>query len=119
VDRISIRDLRVDMRIGVTEEERATPRAIVIAVDIMTDLVSAGESDELTDTVDYHAATVAIATMVRSTEAKLLEHVAERIASLVGGLPGVDRVAVEVTKESPPIAEDVQAVSVRIERPPG
>jgi dihydroneopterin aldolase len=117
VDRISIRDLRVDIRIGVTEEERATPRSVLMSVDIWTDTTSAGKSDELSDTVDYHTATVEIATMVRSTEAKLLEHVAEEVASLVRRLPGVDGVTVEVTKESPPMNEDVRAVSVRIERP--
>jgi dihydroneopterin aldolase len=117
VDKISIHDLRVEMRIGVTEEERAAPRPVLISVDMWADLVSSGQSDELSETIDYHAVTVAIAELVRATEAKLLEHVAEKIAALIGTFGGVDGVSVEVTKESPPIAEDVRAVSVKIERP--
>jgi dihydroneopterin aldolase len=116
VDKISIRDLRVQTRIGVTDEERAVPRAVLICIDIWADLLPAGESDELGDTVDYHTATVDIAEMVRSTEAKLLEHLAHTVASHVATLPRVTRVSVEVTKELPPMDEDVRAVSVRIER---
>jgi dihydroneopterin aldolase len=117
VDKISIHDLRVEMRIGVTEEERATPRPVLISVDLWADLISPGDSDELADTIDYHAVTVEIAKLARATEARLLEHVAEKIAALVGAFQGVDGVSVEVTKEPPPIAEDVRAVSVKIERP--
>ena len=116
MDRISIRDLRVETRIGVTDEERATPRTVVICVDIWADLHSASKSDELADTVDYHTATVEIADMVRSSEAKLLEHLGHKVAEQVGALPRVERVAVEVIKEFPPIEEDVGSVSVRIER---
>jgi FolB domain-containing protein len=117
VDKISIHDLRVQTRIGVTEEERATLRPVLISVDMWADLISPGQSDELADTIDYHAVTLEIAQLVRATEAKLLEHVAEKIAALIGTIQGVDGVSVEVTKESPPIEEDIRAVSVKIERP--
>ncbi|MEA2508436.1 MAG: 7,8-dihydroneopterin aldolase/epimerase/oxygenase [Actinomycetota bacterium] len=117
MDKISIHDLRVEMRIGVTEEERATPRPILISVDMWVDLISPGDSDKLAETVDYHAVTIEIAKLLRTTEARLLEHVAEKIAALVGAFQGVNGVSVEVTKESPPLAEDVRAVSVKIERP--
>lgn len=119
MDKISIRDLRVQMRVGVTAEERAHPQTVIISVDMWSDLVVPGKTDELSDTVDYHAVTVAVAELVRSTEAKLLEHVAEKIAASIGAIEGVDGVSVEVTKESPPIPEDVRAVSVKIERPAG
>jgi FolB domain-containing protein len=115
-DRISIHDLRVETRIGVTDEERATPRTVTISVDIWADLRGPGKSDDLADTVDYHSATVGVADMVRSMEANLLEHVAEKIASFICEMPGVDGATVEVTKEAPPIAEEVRAVSVQIER---
>jgi dihydroneopterin aldolase / 2-amino-4-hydroxy-6-hydroxymethyldihydropteridine diphosphokinase len=119
VDRISIRGLRVATRVGVTPAERAKPQAVTINVEMCRDLRKPGQSDDLDDTIDYHAVTVAIAAMVRATEAKLLEHLAEKIASLVRGLPSVDRVTVEVRKEPPPIEEDVQAVGVTIERQSG
>jgi dihydroneopterin aldolase len=116
IDRISLHDLRVETRIGVTDEERATPRTVTISIDIWANLEPPGKSDDLADTVDYHSATVGVADMVRSMEAKLLEHVAEKVASFICEMEGVDGATVEVTKEAPPIAEDVRAVSVKIER---
>jgi dihydroneopterin aldolase len=119
VDRISIHALRVETRIGVTEQERAEPRALRIDIDIWADLDRPGASDDLADTIDYHSVTTRVAKMVASMEAKLLEHVAGEIAALIVAIEGVDGVSVEVTKEAPPIAEDVNSVSVRIERPAG
>jgi 7,8-dihydroneopterin aldolase/epimerase/oxygenase len=117
MDRISIKDLRIGTRIGVTEEERAEPQKVVIDIDIAADLTRAAASDHLSDTIDYHAVTVQVAELVRSEETDLLEHLAAKIATLIGSLDGVDGVTVEVSKESPPIPEDVGAVSVTIERP--
>lgn len=118
-DKISIHGLRVETRIGVSEEERAQPRDLLIDIDIWADLIQAGKSDDLADTIDYHAVITKIAKLVQSMEAKLLEHVAERIASEIGAIEGVDGVSVEVTKKSPPIAEVVTSVSARIDRPAG
>jgi FolB domain-containing protein len=117
MDRISIHDLSVETRIGVTEEERATPRPLTISVDIWTDLTVPGKSDDLLDTIDYHVASSEIARMVQNMEANLLEHVADQIASHICAMTGVDGVSVVVTKEAPPMEEDVKAVSVTIERP--
>ena len=117
MDRISIKDLRVATRIGVTPQERAAPQNVLISVDIWKDLTRPGTTDDLADTIDYHAVCVEIAAMVRAAETNLLEHLAEKIAAQIGGLSGGNRVSVEVTKESVPIPEDVGAVSVRIERP--
>jgi 7,8-dihydroneopterin aldolase/epimerase/oxygenase len=117
VDRISIRDLRVATRIGVTSAERAEPQVIVITVDLHRDLRGPSRSDDLQDTIDYHAVTVAIAEMVRASEAKLLEHLAEKIATLVIKTAGIESATVEVRKEPPPMEEDVRTVAVTIERP--
>jgi dihydroneopterin aldolase len=116
-DRISIKELRVLTRIGATEEERAEPQTVAISIDIWTDLSVPGRSDDLADTIDYHAITVEVAQTVRSSESNLLEHLAATIISLIGDMDGVRGVSVEVSKESPPIPEDVRAVSVTLERP--
>jgi dihydroneopterin aldolase len=118
-DRIEIRDLRVMARVGVTDEERATEQPLVINIEIESDLQKAGASDELGDTVDYGRVTLEIAELVRTTETKLLEHLAEMIAAHISSNDGVERVAVEVSKASPPIDEDVGSVGVRIERRAG
>jgi dihydroneopterin aldolase len=116
-DVIRVSGLRVSMRIGVNEEERAQPRPIVIDLEIRADTRLAGKSDDLADTADYSQIISRIVTSVAHEEVRLLEHLAERIADLAVNTPLVESVAVEVRKESPPVEADVDSVSVRIERP--
>jgi len=116
-DRIAIRGLRVPTRIGVTDEERAREQIVVIDVELALDLATAGRTDDLSDTVDYDRLTWEIAGLVRASEVKLLEHLAETVAQRVCTVKTVDRVTVEVMKESTPVSEDVGAISVRITRP--
>ncbi len=116
MDRIMIRDLRVATRIGVSEEERATPQWVVVSVELEADLRSASESDDIEETVDYHWATTEIAALVTSTTCSLLEHMAGKIASRMSKIERVHGVTVEIAKESPPVQEDVGSIAVRIER---
>jgi dihydroneopterin aldolase len=117
VDVIRIRDLQVESRIGVTEEERATPQPLTIDISIEADLRTAGASDDLADTIDYGRVTTEIAALARESELNLLEALAERIAARIATTPRVERVTVEVAKPFPPIDEDVGPVSVRVMRP--
>jgi dihydroneopterin aldolase len=115
-DRIHIRDLQVMAHVGVTEDERREEQPLLIDIEIDADLQRAGATDDLSDTIDYGRIALDVAGLVRSTETKLLESLAERIAAHVGAQDGVERVSVEVSKTSPPIDEDVRSVGVRIER---
>jgi dihydroneopterin aldolase len=114
-DLIRIRGLVVEARVGVTDEERARPQRVVIDVDITAGLARAAVSDDLADTIDYGNAVTVIAAAVRGAEAKLLEHVAARVISVVSRIDGVANVTVEIAKESPPVSERVEAIAVRIE----
>lgn len=117
MDRISIRDLRLTTSIGVTEEERAAPQWVRVTVELHTELKAAGLSDDLAHTIDYHRTTTEIAALVESSSCALLEHLAEKIATRMSTIDGVHGVTVEIAKESPPVEEDVGAITVRIERP--
>jgi FolB domain-containing protein len=116
-DLVRIRGLILKTRIGVSEEERATLRTVVIDVDLHTDTRRAGASDDLADTVDYGRAVLDIVELVGSGENKLIERLAEEIAGMLLNTAGVTHVAVEVSKPDPPMDAEVEAVSVRIERP--
>jgi dihydroneopterin aldolase len=115
-DSISVRGLRVDARIGVTAEERATRQPLVFDVTIEADLAPAGRSDDLADTIDYDSLVHDIAGLVRETEVKLLETIAELVVRRVSKVKGANGVTVEVFKENVPVQEDVGAIAVRIER---
>jgi dihydroneopterin aldolase len=116
VDSIIVRDLRVKAHVGVTEEERSRAQLLIVSVVLYTDLRKAGKSDDLGDTVDYGRVTSEIEALVTSTEASLLEHLAEKIAGLIAAMPGINGVTVEIAKDAPPIEQEVGCVAVRIER---
>ncbi len=113
---IIIRELRVKARVGVTEEERSEPRELAIDLDVTTDFNAAARTDDLELTVDYAAVARAVAELVSEGEAKLLEHLADKVAERVLSFAGATAVRVEIRKEAPPMAEDVRAVGVVIER---
>ena len=116
MDRILIRDLRVEARVGVTDEERAKPQGLLVTLEIFTDMEAAASSDDLATTIDYDRTATEVADIVRGHESRLLEHLAGRLASHISTFEGVLGVNVEVAKEVSPVAEDVGAISVRIER---
>ena len=117
MDRVVVHDLRLPARIGWTSEERSRTQDVFVTAEMVADLSLAGTSDSLEDTVDYHAAVRTISELVRSSNSKLLEHLAEEIASRLLGLSLVVSVTVEVRKAAPPVEEDVGAIGVHIERP--
>lgn len=117
LDRITIDGLRVPAHIGVTEEERERPQALLVDLDIEIDLRPAEQSDGLDDTIDYGSLTTQIASLVRDSRVELLETLAGRIADHVCSMKKVERVSVAVMKESPPVSEEVGSIAVRITRP--
>ena len=116
MDAITITGLRLETRIGVTEQERSHPQSVVMSLHIDADLARARATDELADTVDYHRVITEIAELVRSSNVRLLEHLGEKIAEHISEMDGVTGVTVEVAKEPPPVEEDVEAIGVRVEK---
>ena len=103
--------------LGVTEEERGQPQEVVVDIALAADLRTPGRSDYLADTVDYSRATTIAADLIGASNASLLEHLAEQVAGALLGLEGVDYVTVEIAKDPAPVGENVDNISVRIERP--
>lgn len=97
-DRIFINDLRLKCRIGVTDEERREPQEVVADVSLFAGLERAGASDDLNDTLDYIEATQRISEFAFNREFKLLESLAEGIATLMLKVVSVEKVTVKVRK---------------------
>jgi len=116
-DAIEIRGLRVLAQVGVPEAERAVAQPLTIDLDLHLALDGAGASDDVADTVDYGAVTVAVADAITAEPMALLERVAAVAADAVLGIDArTDAVTVTVTKLRPPIPRDVEATAVRIHR---
>ena len=109
---IHLKDIRLFANHGCLTEEEKIGSDYLVNVKVKANLVTAAESDQLSDTVDY----VHLNRIVKSQMAirsKLLEHVGKRIIDAVfEEIPLVTEVKVKVAKINPPIGGDVDEVSV-------
>jgi 7,8-dihydroneopterin aldolase/epimerase/oxygenase len=116
VDRILISGLRELGVHGVLPEEQVRPQPFEVDVELLVDVSTAGESDDLDDTVDYGAVCEAVSRIVSSEQYRLLERLAARIAEVCRADPRVVGVVVEVRKLHPPVRALLDHVAVRVER---
>jgi FolB domain-containing protein len=112
-DRIFLDNLRLKCRIGVTDEERRAPQEVIIDIGLIINLKRAGTSDNLDDTVNYREALQQVSQFVSTNEFRLIEALAERLASLVLETPSVERVSVRVRKAK---YSSEPSIGVEIER---
>jgi dihydroneopterin aldolase len=115
-DRILMAGLEFYGYHGVRPEENRLGQRFVIDVEMRLDLRGAGENDDLARTVDYGAVHADIRAIVEGTPLKLIETVAERIATTVLTRSLVTSVVVRVRKPDVPIAGTLDYVGVEIER---
>ena len=117
-DEILLEGMRFYGYHGVHPEEQRLGQRFVVDVALTVDLQAAGESDDLAETVSYSAAYTEIRRIVEGPPRKLIEAVAEDIASALLALDGrVQRVQVRVAKPEAPVKGSVlDAVAVRIMR---
>ena len=114
MDLIRISDLEVFFRVGVPEEERAKPQRLLITIEMERDLRAAGSTDDLGKTIDYYAVSQRILKLGEGREWKLIEAVAEEIATIALKEFRALSVSVEVKKF---IIPQAQHVSVTLHRP--
>lgn len=114
MDSIRITDLEFFFRVGVPDEERAKPQRLLINLEMQYDLQLAGDTDDLKNTIDYFAVVQRILGLGKGREWKLIEALAEEIATIVLKEFSTDSVVIEVKKF---IIPQAQSVSVKIQRP--
>jgi dihydroneopterin aldolase len=115
-DRILLQGMRFDGHHGVTEQERAEPQPFEVDLELTADLRRAGETDDLRHTVDYGPLFEICRAVVEDTQLKLLEAMAERIASQVLERPGVGDLTVRVRKLRLPRRGELDFAGVEIRR---
>jgi len=118
MDRIFLRDLRVETIIGIFDWERETPQTVSIDLEMATDVARAAASDDIADALDYKAVAKRLIAFVGESEFQLVETLAERIAAILREEFDVAWVRVTVNKGG--AVRGASGVGVVIERgPPG
>lgn len=114
MDEIFIKDLRVRAILGIYPHERVTPQEVVLNVTLYADTRPAAESDSIADCVDYEKAALLLKQHTETARRQTAEALANDLAQLCLGLPGVQGVRVRVEKtQALPFAA---GVGVQIER---
>ncbi|MBI1812696.1 dihydroneopterin aldolase [Candidatus Peregrinibacteria bacterium] len=111
-DRLTISDLELWTRIGVTAGEREAEQRILISIVMTLDVAKAAEHDDVKDTIDYLAVRNAILDLGRIGR-KTVERLAEDIATLI--LERFKPDSVEVAVKKFPFSA-TREVSIRIQR---
>lgn len=119
-DRIELRGLRQAAFVGALPEEAERKQPIEVDIDIEVDLVEAGLSDALGDTVDYGVLCDVVETVIDEGHVQLLERLAQVIADRLTAVdPRITCVEVAVRKLRPPVPQDLATSGVRIRRARG
>ena len=85
MDTIVIRDLRVEVLIGIHKRERFVAQTVSIDLDIGIPGPRVFASDKVADTIDYEQVALKIKALGASQHFRLVETFADRIAKLVTG----------------------------------
>jgi len=114
VDIIFVHGLEVECVIGVWEWERRVTQKLIIDLDLGRDIGAAAASDDLDDTLSYKAVSKRVAVYVQEAQARLVEKLAEGIASILREEFDVNWCRVRVTKRG--AVTGARDVGVEIER---
>jgi len=114
-DKLIIKDLVAECRIGVFEWEQQTPQNIWIDLELEIDATRAAAQDDLKQAIDYGRLVTAVKQHAQHKSFRLLETMAEEVAALIlkeflttqvlvrvkkRALPGVDYAAVEISRHA-------------------
>lgn len=83
MDRVFIRELRIDTVIGIYNWERQVRQTVVLDLEMAFDIQRAARSEQVEDTLDYSTVAQRLTQFVVDSEFQLLETLAERCAALV------------------------------------
>jgi dihydroneopterin aldolase len=115
VDRIELEGMVFSGRHGVRLAEREQPQEFKVDVELEADLVKAGRSDSVGDTVDYRLVYAIAKDVIEGASAQLIETLASRIAERVLDLKRVVAVSVRVAKR-PDSMRPIDRAAVKITR---
>jgi FolB domain-containing protein len=114
MDKVFIKDLRVQGVLGIHDWERVTPREILINITLYTDTRRAGHPDDISECVNYSDMAKKIRAHTESAARLTVEALANDLAELCLQEPKVRKVLIRVDK--PGAVAEAASVGVEIER---
>ncbi|MDG1356830.1 MAG: dihydroneopterin aldolase [Akkermansiaceae bacterium] len=112
-DQIFIRGQKVSCHIGVPDEERAAAQELIVHTRFSSSISPQSFDDQIDQTVDYHAVYLRINEVAAIKPRRLIETLAEDLASMILAEFQVAEVSIEIEKF---ILPNTQCVGVAITR---
>lgn len=117
MDKIYVNQMEFYGYHGVFSEETRLGQRFIVDLAVGLDLKKAGETDNLDASVNYAELYQVCKEVVEGKPFKLIESVAEKIASrLLGEFSLIEEVAIKVIKPDPPIPGHYKFVAAEITR---
>ena len=118
MDKIFLRELKIDTVIGLWEWERRIRQTVVVDLEMSADIAKAAATDDVADTLNYKSVAKRVQEFVSESSFKLVETLAENIAAIIRDEFDVAWVKVRVNKPGAIRgSRDVGVVIERGERP--
>jgi dihydroneopterin aldolase len=115
-DRITLRGMQFMGRLGVTDDERATPQPVEVDLIVGLDLGRPAATDDLADTINYAPLFELTREIVEGRQFHLIEALAGAILEAVLAAHPVDDAEVRVRKPKAPLPGAFETVEVRLRR---
>ena len=114
MDKVFIRDLRIDTIIGIYDWERKIRQTVSLDVEMAWDNRRPAQSDRIDDALDYKGVAKRLIAFVQASEFQLVETLAERCAEIILAEFGVSWL--RLTLHKPGAVRGASSVGVEIER---
>jgi dihydroneopterin aldolase len=114
-DKILLEGIRLEIRVGTTEQERSQPQLCGLDLMLETDLSVAAKSGELAKAVDYVAVFRTVEALCTENSFCLLEELAEKICHTLLADYAIRKVRLRVRKLNP-FTPKLNAVGVEMKR---
>lgn len=110
--KICIENIKLETTIGVRPDEQAKAQAIILSIEIETDITKAAVTDSIDDALDYQLLADEVCELVRNSRCALIENLAQRVLDKISSYQKVKTAKVKISK--PHALEYADCVSIEL-----
>ena len=115
MDKVFIKDLKVETIIGIFEWEREVKQIISVDIEMDFDNKKAARSDDIKDALDYKKVGKRVVAFIEGSKVKLVESLAEKVAKIILKEFPVSKLVLTLSK--PGALRGSESVGISITRP--